>query len=363
MPSLDLTAIDYEYLFDLLFLPACILIVALSAGIIVNRFVNNYIAQHTESFYPEDDNVTGNLKTVFINALRGVPISFCLVAGIYWIVNTVNLPPSVVKIFSYILFTVNAFTLTRVLARGISGFVTLQLNKGGQLPKTSLLNNILNVIIYAMGIIIILQYYGISVTPIITAMGVGGMAVALGMQETLANIFSGVHLIISKQLRLNDYIRLSSGEEGQVTDITWRFTTITSLLGNVVVIPNQKLASAVITNYNMPIKDITVRVTVGVSYDSDLQKVEDVTLDVANKVAQKMRDTGKSIAGDLPPAVRFHTFGDSSINFDVFLHSSQFNHQAELKHEFIKALTARYRQEGIEIPFPIRTIITNREER
>ena len=289
MPSLDLTAIDYEYLFDLLFLPACILIVALSAGIIVNRFVNNYIAQHTESFYPEDDNVTGNLKTVFINALRGVPISFCLVVGIYWIVNTVNLPPSVVKIFSYILFTVNAFTLTRVLARGISGFVTLQLNKGGQLPKTSLLNNILNVIIYAMGIIIILQYYGISVTPIITAMGVGGMAVALGMQETLANIFSGVHLIISKQLRLNDYIRLSSGEEGQVTDITWRFTTITSLLGNVVVIPNQKLASAVITNYNMPIKDITVRVTVGVSYDSDLQKVEDVTLDVANKVAQKHR--------------------------------------------------------------------------
>ena len=355
MPNFDLASVDYAYMFDLLFLPVCILIVALTVGITINRFVNRYITEHAANYdeaHPED-----SLKTVFINALAGIPISFCLIAGIYWVVNTVNLPPSVVKIFSYILFTVNAFTITRVLARGISGFVTLQLNRGGQLPKTSLLNNIINVIIYSMGIIIILQYYGISVTPIITAMGVGGMALALGMQETLANIFSGVHLIISKQLRLNDYIRLSTGEEGQVTDITWRFTTITSILGNVVVIPNQKLASAVITNYNLPIKDITVRVTVGVAYDSDLQKVEDVTVAVANEVTRKMKEAGKSIASEIPPAVRFHTFGDSAIIFDVFLHSSQFNHQAELKHEFIKALTKRFNKEHIEIPFPIRTVV------
>ena len=354
----ELFSFGWEKVIEVLFLPVCILIVALTVGIIVNRFVNRRIAEYAERY--DDDDVEENLKSVFVNALKGVPISFCLVAGIYWIVNTVSLPPSVVKIFSYVLFTINAFTLTRVLARGISGFVTLRLNRGGQLPKTSLLNNILNCIIYAMGIIIILQYYGISVTPIITAMGVGGMALALGLQETLANIFSGIHLIISKQLRLNDYIRLSSGEEGQVSDITWRFTTITSVLGNVVVIPNQKLAGAIITNYNLPIKDITVRVTVGVAYDSDLQRVEEVTLEVANEVARKMKDKGKHIAGELPPAVRFHTFGESSINFDVFLHSSQFNHQAELKHEFIKALTKRYRAEGIEIPFPIRTIVNEK---
>ena len=203
-----------------------------------------------------------------------------------------------------------------------------------------------------MGIIVILQYYGISIAPIITAMGVGGMAVALGMQETLANIFSGIYLIISKQLRLDDYIRLSSGEEGRVTDITWRFTTILSIMGNVVVIPNQKLASAIITNYNMPKRDITVRVTVGVAYDSDLDLVEKVTLEVARKVMQD-----EHIGIDIEPAVRFHTLGDSSINFDVFLHSSQFNHQAELKHEFIKELMRRYRKEGINIPYPIRTVI------
>ena len=346
MYSFNFSQIDWAMLAEELTLPICILIGALAVGLAVNRIVNANIEKRIDT-----DEIT--FKTVFINALKGVPVSFCLVAGVYWIVNTVNLPPSLVKIFSYVLFTINAFTLTRVLARGISGFITLTLERSEErLPKTSLLNNIVNCIIYAMGIIVILQYYGISIAPIITAMGVGGMAVALGMQETLANIFSGIYLIISKQLRLDDYIRLSSGEEGRVTDITWRFTTILSIMGNVVVIPNQKLASAIITNYNMPKRDITVRVTVGVAYDSDLDLVEKVTLEVARKVMQD-----EHIGIDIEPAVRFHTLGDSSINFDVFLHSSQFNHQAELKHEFIKELMRRYRKEGINIPYPIRTVI------
>ena len=346
MYSFNFSQIDWAMLAEELTLPICILIGALAVGLAVNRIVNANIEKRIDT-----DEIT--FKTVFINALKGVPVSFCLVAGVYWIVNTVNLPPSLVKIFSYVLFTINAFTLTRVLARGISGFITLTLERSEErLPKTSLLNNIVNCIIYAMGIIVILQYYGISIAPIITAMGVGGMAVALGMQETLANIFSGIYLIISKQLRLDDYIRLSSGEEGRVTDITWRFTTILSIMGNVVVIPNQKLASAIITNYNMPKRDITVRVTVGVAYDSDLDLVEKVTLEVARKVMQN-----EHIGIDIEPAVRFHTLGDSSINFDVFLHSSQFNHQAELKHEFIKELMRRYRKEGINIPYPIRTVI------
>ena len=346
MFSIDFSNIDWSETFELLLLPCSILAAALIIGLALNGFVNRKIGKKMVG-----DETT--LSYVFINALRGVPISFCLVAGLYWIVNTVALPSSFVKFFSYVLFTINAFTLTRVIARGASGFITLQLERSeGRLPKTSLLNNIVNCLIYAMGIIIILQYYGISVTPIITAMGVGGMAVALGMQETLANIFSGIHLIISQQLRLGDYIRLSSGEEGRVTDITWRFTTILSVLGNVVVIPNQKLASAIITNYNMPRRDITVRITVGVSYNSDLDFVETVTLDVANQI---IRD--EDVAVDIPPTVRFHTLGESSINFDVFIHSSQFNHQLELKHAFIKALLRRYRKEGIEIPYPIRTVI------
>lgn len=341
--------IDWTHLLEMLIVPFCILIAAFTAGITLNRIIKRRLLNRLTS---EET----NWQTIFANALQGVPISFCLVVGLYWIVNTIDIIEPLVKIFSYILFTVIILTITRVIARTVSGVIDMQIERSQQkMPKTTLLNAIVNGIIYAMGILVVLQYYGISIAPILTALGVGGMAVALALQETLANIFSGLHLILSKQLRLGDYVHLSSGEEGRVTDITWRFTTIVPVgEGNMVVIPNQKIASSIITNYSMPRHDILIKIPVGVAYDSDLQKVEEVTLDVARQVLTQLNER---LDKDRQPAVRFYNFGDSSIDFNVLLHSARFDNQFLLKHEFIKALTARYREEGIEIPFPIRTIV------
>ena len=346
-----LSWIDWTHLMEMLFIPICILAASLTVGIMLNKLINRRIENHLNI----DEN---SWFYIFINALRGVPVSLCLVVGLYWIVNTINIIEPLTRLFSYILFTVIILSITRVAARTINGFILLHIESSQQkLPKTTLLNTILNVVIYAMGVLVVLQYYGISIAPILTAMGVGGMAVALALQETLANIFSGLHLILSKQLRLDDYIKLSTGEEGRVTDITWRFTTIVPAGGgNMIVIPNQKIASSNITNYSMPRKDIVISIPVGVAYDSDLDKVERVTLDVAKEV---MAQIDKDVK--MEPAVRFHTFGESSIDFNVVLHSSYFEHQFLLKHEFIKALTRRYREEGIEIPYPTRTVLQPEE--
>ena len=184
-------------------------------------------------------------------------------------------------------------------------------------------------------------------------MGVGGMAVALALQETLANIFSGLHLILSKQLRIGDYIMLSTGETGRVTDITWRFTTIVPVgESNMVVIPNQKIASATITNYSMPRRNVIISIPIGVAYDSDLEQVEQVTIQVADEV---LEDVDHAITKQ--PFVRFTAFGESSIDFNVFIQSSNFDNQALIKHEFIKRLTKKYRELGIDIPYPIRTVL------
>ena len=346
-----LSWIDWTHLMEMLFIPICILAASLTVGIMLNKLINRRIENHLNI----DEN---SWFYIFINALRGVPVSLCLVVGLYWIVNTINIIEPLTRLFSYILFTVIILSITRVAARTINGFISLHIESSQQkLPKTTLLNTILNVVIYAMGVLVVLQYYGISIAPILTAMGVGGLAVALALQETLANIFSGLHLILSKQLRLDDYIKLSTGEEGRVTDITWRFTTIVPAGGgNMIVIPNQKIASSNITNYSMPRKDIVISIPVGVAYDSDLDKVERVTLDVAKEV---MAQIDKDVK--MEPAVRFHTFGESSIDFNVVLHSSYFEHQFLLKHEFIKALTRRYREEGIEIPYPTRTVLQPEE--
>ena len=344
--------LHFDNLVDLLLIPACIVLASLTAGIIADRLIRRYIGHHLaveESTW----------KYVLIRSMQGVPIFFSFIIGLYWAIDAVEISPTLTKLLSYILFTSNVFSITRVLARTVDGVVTMYFERSGRtLPKTTLLNSILIGVIYAMGLLVILQYYGISIAPILTAAGVGGMAVALALQETLSNIFSGLHLILSKQLRIGDYIKLSSGEEGRVTDITWRFTTIIPLgASNTIVIPNKTIAGANITNYSLPTLNINVSVPVGVAYDSDLATVERVTIETAKEVLARVDDNPNA-----EPLVRYTDFGDSSINLVVILPSSLFDNQGIIKHEFIKALTDRYRAEGIDIPYPIQTIIQEKAD-
>jgi len=223
----------------------------------------------------------------------------------------------------------------------------------GVLPSTTIVANVTRTLVFIVGGLVVLQTLGVSITPILTALGVGGLAVALALQDTLSNLFSGLQIIGSGQVKPGDFIRLESGEEGFVADVTWRNTTIRQLSNNMVIVPNSHLASSRVTNFDQPDKSQAVLVQVGVAYDSDLQRVEQLTAEVG-------RDVMKSVSGgvaEFDPFVRFHTFGDSSIDFTVILRGGQFVDQYLIKHEFIKRLHARYKEEGIEIPFPIRTVL------
>ena len=177
-----------------------------------------------------------------------------------FILDSSYLPEGLVRIFSYLLFAVVVVTLTRVIERTLSGFISWKIEaSGGETASSSLLHTIFKILIYASAALIILQEFGISIAPIITAMGVGGMAVAFGVQETVANIFSGLHIILTRQVKINDFIKLSSGEEGRVTDISLRFTTITPAAdGSTIVIPNKNIAGAVITNFSRPRDDVGI---------------------------------------------------------------------------------------------------------
>lgn len=343
---------DLDTLVELLIVPVGIVIAALTAGIIADRLIRRYIDRHLEV-------EESSWQYVLVRSMHGVPIFFSFIIGLYWAIDAVEISPTLTRLLSYLLFTSNVFSITRVLARTVDGVVTMYFERSGRnLPKTTLLNSILIGVIYAMGLLVILQYYGISIAPILTAAGVGGMAVALALQETLANIFAGLHLILSKQLRIGDYIRLSTGEEGRVTDITWRFTTIIPLgASNTIVIPNKTIAGANITNFSLPTQNINISIPVGVAYDSDLAAVERITIETAKEVLARV--DGNPNAN---PLVRYTAFGDSSINFNVILPSSVFDHQGVIQHEFIKALTERYRTEGIDIPYPIRTILQESDD-
>ena len=348
--------IDWLTLGQKLIIPACIMVFALFIGIALNQLLTQKLAGRVKASESE-------IVEIFFRALRGVPIYLSIVIGLYWSVTTSNLPAGLERIFSYILFAMIVFSITRVCERTLSGFIRMKFSGSNDMTQSTLLDTIFRVAIYASGALVVLDYFNISIAPIMAAMGVGGMAVAFGVRETLENIFSGLQIIVSKQIRVNDYIKLSTGDEGKVIDINWRFITVMPANeANVVVIPNKVIANAVTTNFSQPRDDIIVVVPIGVGYESDLEKVERVTVEVARELQIKIDgykpkfDAAGNDVNKLAPVVRYQAFSDSSIDFNAVLHVQTFTNQYVLKHEFIKAITRRYREEGINIPFPIRTL-------
>ena len=292
---------------------------------------------------------------LLIGSIRGVPTIWSGAGGVYLALNVGSVDPLLVNTVESMLMVLVIGSVVVAGMRATGGAVEMLSGRaGGSIKSPTLVVNLARLAIGVLGIFIILQNLGIELTPLITAMGIGGLAVALALQDTLGNLFAGVQIILSKQVRPRDYIRLSSGEEGWVTDVKSRNTTIQTFPdGNLVVVPNSVLASSIVKNFSMPRSALWVSVEVGVSYDSDLDHVETVAVDVAKNVLEEV-DGGVS-AED--PLIRYHTFADSSVNFEVRMMVREFESQGPVRHEFIKRLHRRFSDEGIEIPFPIRTVI------
>lgn len=290
---------------------------------------------------------------IALTGVKGYMTVWGALAGLYAGIAGASLSPSLGSMLHKWLLVLAILSVTMVAAKILSGLVTEYARKSiGSESSLSIFRNVTKIIVLTVGLLVVLQHLGVSITPMLTALGVGGLAVALALQDTLSNLFAGIQILASKKVKPGDYIQLDSGQEGYVTDVTWRNTTIRALPNNHIIIPNAKLASALITNYYRPEKDLAILVQVGVSYDSDLAHVERVTIDVA-------RDVMKDVAGgikDFEPFIRYHTFADFSINFTVILRGKEFTDQFLVKHEFVKRLHERYRKENIEIPFPIHTV-------
>ena len=290
-----------------------------------------------------DDKALAALKTPMLiwGALLGAHV------GIGTIPTIAPHAPGIKQALEVILIVSASWTIGRIAAEFVNSRTA-----DAKLPSANLIPNLARAGVLLLGALLILQALAIKITPILTALGVGGLAVGLALQDTLVNLFAGIQLLISKQIRVGDFIRLSTGEEGFVTDITWRYTTIRQLANNCTIVPNAKLSSAVTSNFTMPDPEQSIVVQVGVSYDSDLEMVERVTIEVAREIQR----TVDGAVQTHEPFTRYHTFGDSSINFSVILRGKEYTAQYLITHEFIKALHARYKQDGIEIPFPVRTV-------
>jgi small-conductance mechanosensitive channel len=292
------------------------------------------------------------LDDLVVTGLRGPVVLWFTLIGLHAATLVTDLAPGTARLIQRTVIALVILSITWLAAR-LAAIWAQGFSRTTGLPSNaSLIQNTVRVTVLLVGGMVLLQTLGIAVTPLITALGVGGLAVALALQDTLANFFAGIRVLAAGKVRPNDFIQLETGERGYVEDVAWNQTTIRQLPNLLTIVPNARLASAIVTNCSLPDLECAVLVQAGVSYASDLAHVERVTVEVAGEV---MREVEGGVPG-FEPFIRYNQFGDSSVNFTVILRGQEFASRYLVMHEFIKRLHARYAVEGIEIPFPQRTL-------
>jgi small-conductance mechanosensitive channel len=300
------------------------------------------------------------LDDLIIRSIKIPSIFWCLVIGLY---IGIDLSEYSGKYLFYIGRTIHIlliFSIT-LAAANLAGKL---FNHSSQtstvpMPATGLVKGLLQGIIWIMGLIIILNFLGIPITPMITALGVGGLAMALALQDTLANLFAGIHIMMEKSIRVGDFIKLENGQEGVVEDITWRTTRIKMVSNTMVIIPNLTLSKSIVTNYHLPEKWMSLFIPVSVSHQSDPEKVEMILLDEARLAVGEI----PGLLGDPEPLVRFSPgFGNSSLDFTLICQVEEFLNQYLVQHELRKRIIKRFKVEGLEIPYPHRTVYLREEK-
>ena len=322
--------------------PLAIFIACIIAGVVIRRFLFHWIQSWS--------NRTGHpLDLIALPTLRGPLMIWAVIIGLDFAARASTIPTRYVRPFNTTLEALWIISLTIIVAQLAGNFVHNYSSRSATTSTQSptLTKNLTQLFVFLVGFIILLNHLRVDIRPLLTALGVGGLAVALALQDTLANLFAGFYISVSSQIRVGDYVKLNSGEEGYVTDITWRSTTLRALANNYIFIPNAKLAQAIITNYNLPNKSLGMSITVRVAFDADTDAIERLLVEEALK---------EKIAGlitDPPPSVQWSPGpGDSAVQLSLNFQVEEFVNQYGVQSELRKRIFKRFKQEGIALPYP-----------
>jgi small-conductance mechanosensitive channel len=330
-----------EQYWSALLMPLSVTVLTLVVGLFVRRSSLRLLGRWAAGTAWKFDDIV-------VAAIRGPLIIWIFMLALHLGVQTSNLPPRAQALAAQVLLVLFEISITLAVSRLAGALVKFYFAS-----LTTLAENLTRIVILLLGATVILDTLRISVLPILTAFGVGGIAIALALQDTLSNLFSGFYVSLAGQVRVGDYIRLDSGDEGYISDITWRSTSVRSLQNNVIIIPNAKLAKSTITNYDLPEQSMAVSVAVSVSYDCDPQAVEDLLIAEVKKLAGLV----PGLLAEPAPFVRFAPgFGPYSLDFTLYCYVRKFADQFLVQHEIRKRVFSRLREERIEIPFPTRSV-------
>ncbi len=314
------------------------LIAAWLIGFLISRVISKLV-ERTET----------SLDNRIISHIHKPILVTVVLLGAILAANVAEIPKDSAKLLSNLALTViiSSWTLVTMRITRALFLAAARRSKPNSMIRDQtlpLFTNLAAIIIILFGIYIIFQIWGIDMTAWLASAGIIGIAVGFAAKDTLANLFSGVFIMADSPYKLGDYISLDNLTRGKVTHIGIRSTRILTRDDVEITVPNSIMGNSQIINQTGgPHQKMRVKVRVGVAYDSDLDQVESILLDVARSEA---------LVSQYPvPRVRFRTFGPSSLDCDLMVWVAEPELSGSVVHQLGKAIHKAFNAAGIVIPF------------
>ncbi len=312
-------------------------LIAVIIDLFLNKVIKRLVSKTKTKF---DDYFVSSIRLpVFISIfLTGIIISF----------DVIKLPKTDISLYKSIINTLLVLFWGIAAFRIIKNFVDKGINKifefaGLQRDIIPLLVVIIRIVVILASIMTILAVWKIDITPFLASAGIVSIIIALAAKDTFANLFGGISLFLDKPFKIGDYIELDDKDRGEVVFIGARSTRIKTRDDILITIPNSIIANSKIVNESAPVRNFRVRVPVSISYDSDIDRVEQILIDLAKQ--------NENVLPDPVPRVRFRAFGDSSLNLELLCWAHEPAIRGLTIHELNKAIYKKFKDEGIQIPF------------
>lgn len=319
-----------DYLKDLS-LPLGIVILAIIFGVLIERLLLDRV-------YRFFDKREWKIGRRLIRSMNGIFTIWAGLLAFRTVLSDLPLKASALPAFEHGATAILILSITVLCGRVVVAFIRTYAAENDRLvPSISLVQNIVRAFAFTLGVVMIFHTYGIAVAPLLTALGVGGLAVALALQDTLSNFFAGIYIIISKHLDPGDYVKLDGGQEGIIRDIAWRVTTLQTPASTLVIVPNSKFSTSIITNYSKPDRAMNLVIDLPVDPAKDAALFEGLAIAAAQEVMKLMPEI---TAGE--PVLRYTSlttpFAASGATLQIILNVTEFTKASEVKSEILRRI-------------------------
>jgi len=324
-----------------------LMVMASALGLLLNRIFHRWAVKLRNSW-----------GEIVLAILESLSIPLCMLAAVYTALEALTLPRQYERIGSKVIFGLVIVVIFYFFTKVIVLFLSRWSQREPSLQRvTQPAVFVVRVLFALLAIIIILENLGIHLTAVWTTLGVGSVAVALALQDTLGNFFAGLYILVDRPVNPGDYVRLDGGQEGYVIRVGWRSTVLQTLGNNLVVIPNSTLAKAVITNFSMPEERMSLDIRVSVPFHTDVRRVEKILVEVARQAAVDGLD---GLLSAFPPdASLIPGFGASSLDFTLGVKVRRFVDQFAVQSELRKRILERFQKEGIPLALPTQVVLAD----